>query len=178
MKRVRNFILIILVVFISVLPATADVSAQTPIVRAVLFYSPTCGHCAQVINEVLPELDQKYGTQLIIYGVNTYTEEGNQLFLNYAEAFNIPAEELAVPTLIVGDQVLIGSADIPNLFPGIIDQGLESGGIDWPEIPGLLELISGQSPGPAAEPTPEFIQELSLMDRFQGDLVANILAVM
>jgi uncharacterized membrane protein len=46
-----------------------------------------------------------------------------------------------VPTLIVGDVVLVGSLEIPELFPGIIEEGLRGDGILMPEIPGLQEAI-------------------------------------
>ena len=37
-------------------------SAQSPMVRAVLFFSPTCGHCQYVINELLfPVWFPQYG---------------------------------------------------------------------------------------------------------------------
>jgi uncharacterized membrane protein len=50
-----------------------------------------------------------------------------------------------VPTLIVGDVVLVGSLEIPELFPGIIEEGLRGGGIPMPEIPGLQEAIDAAS---------------------------------
>jgi hypothetical protein len=43
-----------------------------------------------------------------------------------------------VPRLIVGDRFMVGSLQIPQEFPGIVEQGLASGGIDWPAIPGLV----------------------------------------
>lgn len=182
MKRAQNLVLILVFLMISVLPAADSVEAQTAEVRAVLFYSPTCGHCAQVINEFLPQMDQEYGSQLVIYGVNTYTDEGNLLFNNYVEAFEVDPDDQAVPTLVVGDQVLIGSGDIPGLLPGIIEDGLASGGIDWPAIPGLLEAIN-QIPGDTThdesepQPTPAFAQQLSVTEKFQADLVGNSIAV-
>ena len=42
--------------------------AQSAIVRAVLFYSPSCPHCQQVIQQDLPPLLEKYGAQLSILG--------------------------------------------------------------------------------------------------------------
>ena len=176
MIRFRNFILISLVMLLSILPLASTVQAQTPVVHAVLFYSPTCGHCAQVIEEVLPALDRQYGTQLVIYGVNTYTETGNMLFDNYVEAFNIPSDLQAVPTLIVGDQYLIGSSDIPEKFPGIIDEGLKKGGIDWPAIEGLQEVMESPT-DTIVEETPTLFQEMTLSEKFNSDLAGNVLAV-
>ena len=41
---------------------------QSPVVRAVLLYSPTCSHCHQVMTEALPPLRERYGTQLAFLG--------------------------------------------------------------------------------------------------------------
>ena len=53
----------------------------------------------------------------------------------------IPEHRRGVPALIIGDTVLIGVQEIPNQLPGIIEAGLASGGLDWPDIPGFSELI-------------------------------------
>ena len=49
-----------------------------------------------------------------------------------------------MPTLVVDDEVLIGSLDIPQRFPGLIEKYLAQGGTDWPAIPGLVEMINAQ----------------------------------
>lgn len=176
MIRVRNFILVCLIIILGAFPFTETAQAQSPVVHAVLFYSPTCGHCAQVIEQVLPELDRQYGTQLVIYGVNTYTETGSALFDKYVELFDVPEERQAVPTLVVGDQVLLGSSEIPELFPGIIEEGLNNGGIDWPEIDGLMEAMETQADGPTEE-TPGITHQMTVLEKFQSDLAGNILSV-
>jgi uncharacterized membrane protein len=40
-----------------------------------------------------------------------------------------------------GERYLIGSGEIPDEFPGIIEEGLALGGIDWPAVPGLAEAL-------------------------------------
>ena len=124
MIRSRNLWLLILILLISFFPMVNQSYAQEPVVHAVLFYSTTCGHCKIVIEEVLPDLDARYGTQLQIYGVNTHTDIGDHLFENFILSYNIPPEDQVVPILLVGDQILIGSQQIPEMLPGIIDEGL------------------------------------------------------
>jgi len=180
MIRVRNFVLICLVAILSFSPIADTAQAQSPVVHAVLFYSPTCGHCAQVIEQVLPELDRQFGSQLVIYGINTYTETGNALFSNYIDLFDVPDERQAVPTLVVGDQVLIGSNEIPEQFPGIIEEGLKNGGIDWPTIEGLTEAMDSPSGDPengSGEENTSLTHQLTLREKFQSDLAGNILSV-
>ena len=176
MIRIRTSILTICLLLLSVFPLVNTVNAQTPVVHAVLFYSPSCGHCQTIIETVLPELDQQFGSQLVILGINTYSEEGNILYSNFVEMFNIPAEGQGVPALVVGDQYLVGSKDIPELFPGIIEEGLINGGIDWPDITGLQEVIGAPASAEAEEPAP-FSHEVTLWEKFNSDLEGNILAV-
>ena len=112
-------------------------------VRAVLFYSPSCGHCHQVINEDLPPLLEKYGEQLHIIGIDITQPEGQVLFQAVIERFKLA--QAGVPTLVVADVVLMGSLEIPERFPSLIEKYLAQGGTDWPAIPGLAEMISAQA---------------------------------
>jgi uncharacterized membrane protein len=116
--------------------------AEKPVVHAVLFYSPSCPHCHQVITQDLPPLLEKYQDQLLIIGVDTYTAGGQQLYQAAIQRYNIPEERRGVPALIVGDVVLVGSLEIPEQFPGLIEQYLAAGGVDWPDIPGLAEAMA------------------------------------
>lgn len=172
----RKIITTLLILAISLVSISTYARAQSPVVHAVLFYSPSCSHCKEVIEEVLPVLDQQYGSQLEIFGVNTYSEEGNILFQSYVEAYDVPAEMQAVPALVVGDQYLIGSGDIPALFPAIIEEGLQAGGIDWPPIAGLAEAMAEASDRETAT-TPMVTEKVTLKDKFMGDLAGNSLAV-
>ena len=115
--------------------------AQAPVVRAVLFYSPTCPHCHKVITEDLPPLFEKYGDQLQIVGVDISSTGGQTLFLAAIQQYNIPPENQAVPTLIIGEQILLGSVEIPERLPTLIEGYLAQGGVDWPDIPGLREAL-------------------------------------
>jgi uncharacterized membrane protein len=149
--------------------------AQGPVVRAVLFFSPTCPHCHEVINEDLPIIFGRFGGQPRIYFDTTVVRgrvafydvsnsqvdillvdvskpAGNVVFREATQRFQI--ESTGVPRLIVGDSVLIGSADIPRELPHLIEKGLAGDGIDWPDISGLrtaLAAIPGR-PEAAAEP--------------------------
>jgi uncharacterized membrane protein len=52
-----------------------------------------------------------------------------------------------VPAVIIEDQVLVGSFEIPDQLPGLIDRGLEKGGISWPDISGLKDWIPAEYAG-------------------------------
>jgi uncharacterized membrane protein/thiol-disulfide isomerase/thioredoxin len=119
--------------------SSRTVRAQGAVVRAVLFYSPTCGHCHYVITEVLPPLFDQYGSQLEVIGVDVTMPDGQVLFHSALQKFNL--ESGGVPFLVVGDTYLIGSVDIPEQFPSLIEYYLSQGSLDWPSIPGLAEAL-------------------------------------
>lgn len=148
--------------------AAAESVAQEPAVRAILFYSPTCPHCGDVINEGLPPILDRYGEQLQIAGVNTASPGGEQLYRAAIEYLAIPPERLGVPTLIVGSTVLVGGLEIPGRLPGIVEAALADTGIDWPEVPLIRQVLEAQGLAPRREvasqtgtaaPPPEPAQE-------------------
>jgi uncharacterized membrane protein/thiol-disulfide isomerase/thioredoxin len=139
-KQNRIIIPTLLLVSLLIVPITA-VHAQTPpVVRAVLFYSPTCGHCQYVINETLLPMTEKYGEQLQIIGLDVSQEYGQTFFLAALQKFGL--EQGGVPFLVFDNIYLVGSKDIPEQFPGLVESYLLQGGVDWPDIPGLREAIS------------------------------------
>ncbi len=154
--------------------ASPTLAQEAPVVQAVLFYSPTCPHCQIVIQDVLPPLVQTYSPQArlvvfpagetnsqdwpelaLIYGgqlelllVNASTERGGALYGIALDTFQISEDRQGVPALFVGETHLVGSGEIPDQLPGLIEAGLAQGGIPWPDIPGLPEAF-GLFPTPA-----------------------------
>lgn len=182
MKYALKALLICLLVLISFNTMAPVSHAQEPVVRAVLFYSTNCPHCLEVINEVLPALDKQYGTQLQIFGINTSTGEGSRLYEAAVKAFEIPEEKLGVPTLIVDDHILVGSNQIPEQLPTIVEEGLASGGIDWPYFPGLEEEMEAaeqraqESEQAETENGFESKEDQTVLERFKSDLLGNIVS--
>jgi uncharacterized membrane protein len=148
--RQSNIVLLTALLICLYLFPTTLVHAQSsePVVHAVLFYSPSCPHCHQVINEDLPPLFEKYGTKLNIIGVDVSQPAGQTLYQAAIQHFSIPENRLGVPTLVIDDTVMVGSLEIPEQFPGLIEQYLALGGVDWPDIPGLYEAMN---PPPASD---------------------------
>lgn len=142
LKRLLFLVICALLIFNLFQPEVTQ--AVEPEIRAILFYSPTCSHCQIVINEVLPGLIEEYGDNLVIIGVDVSNEKGQAIYQSAIIRYNIPQERFGVPTLIVGETILVGSAEIPEQFPGLISAGLSTGGIDWPDIPGLEAILIEQ----------------------------------
>lgn len=141
----------ITVIAVLALTVSASAAAAEPVVHAVLFYSPACGHCHQVITVDLPPLIDKYGARLNIVGIDVTQPVGQELYLATQERFNISPDRHGVPTLVIDTVVLVGSAEIPEQLPGLIEHYLAQGGVAWPDIPGLPDVLAAAEQ-PAATP--------------------------
>ena len=102
----------------------------------------------------------------------------------------------AVPALIVANTALVGSAEIPERLPSLIDELLAAGGADWPDLPGLAAALAaaatvapgsppaaagsrgGESPAPTTTTPPAaVVRDPGPIDRLARDPVGNGLAV-
>lgn len=150
-KRPLLLLTVLLCLMAVLAPAGAAQSTDDPVVQAVLFYSPTCPHCHTVINETLLPMMEQYGEQLVVIGIDISQPGGAALYEASTKQFQVPDELQGVPRLVVGDRYLVGSLQIPQEFPGIVEQGLASGGIDWPAIPGLAESLAASQQAEQAQ---------------------------
>lgn len=188
-KTNRKFIfvsLIILLISIFVFtPGQAQEDEDLPVVRAVLFYSPACGHCENLIQNDLPPLLEQYRDQLKIVAINTILPEGGELYSAAIDHYQIPDNLRVVPIMIVDGNVLVGGGEIPSMLPGIIQTSLNNGGNDWPDIPGISEVIAGvhfssRPSGTSSESLGSQLKDdgpLTMLDKFRLDPLANTIAV-
>lgn len=139
-RLLKYLLLLVVVLHIGVHWATAQ-EADEPVVHVVLFFSPSCPHCHEAINNVMIPLMDEYGKQLVVLGVDTTTEDGNFLFTQAITHYQVPENRQGVPTLIYKDTVLVSTMEIENEFPELLDEGLAAGGVDWPTFPGLAEAL-------------------------------------
>jgi uncharacterized membrane protein/thiol-disulfide isomerase/thioredoxin len=186
MKR-QIFIIAALLFSLLAAPASSAYAQTSPsVARAVLFYSPTCPHCEQVITQTLPPLIQQYGDQLAIAGVDVTQPQGETLFLAALDNFKL--EQAGVPFLVIGDKYLMGSLDIPEQLPGLIETYLNQGGVDWPDLPGLREAMAAtEDPAHQTAPTVDPVSPASAsptmeqptwQQKFAQDKTGNTLAVL
>jgi len=126
-------------------PAGTTVPRQ-PVVRAVMFWIDTCTHCSYVRDEVLPPLQAQYKDQLKIFQIEIKSAGDLDRLYQIAESLGMAKEDVGVPFLIIGDHVLKGSKQIPAELPGLIEQYLSVGGVDYPDIPLLADLLPTSAP--------------------------------
>jgi uncharacterized membrane protein len=193
-KQPSLLVISALLLFILLGASVLGVAAQDtqPIVHAVLFYSPSCPHCQYVINEVLPPLTHKYGGQLQIIGFDVTQPQGAAMFYAALDRFGIQQE--SVPLLVIDNITLAGSDEIPDKFPALIESYLKLGGVAWPDIPGMREMLvaaaqtataeaAGASPARPVGATPApgagsaQSQRPGWQQRLGADVTANSIAV-
>jgi uncharacterized membrane protein len=176
--------------FLLVTPVQAQ---STPVVHGVFFYNPDCESCQQVMTVDLPPLKTRFGSQLDILEVNTSVSEGMHLYQAMVRHYQLAQDRLGTPAIVIGSTVLVGSDEIPLSLPGLIEDGLANGGVNWPSIPGLDSYIAASAitnPYPSPQVIPQttgegadFIEASEestwehYANNFKKDPLANGLAV-
>lgn len=166
----RLFLLIS--VFMMVIPILGQ---SDPVVYAVLFYSPTCPHCHDVMENVIPEWEDDFGDAIQPLYVNVTTQDGGYLF--DAVCVQLQGEYCrGVPVMAIGETLLRGAGEIPAQGPALIRNGLAAGGIDLPPVPALREVFNAElaASGSAVERT---VSKATLADRLAADPTANMMAI-
>ena len=177
MRRLTRILLVAAILLVTAIPAAS--AQEDPVVRALLFYSPSCGHCHIVINEHLPGMfEANGGTPEVLFDESVPIEEvsfylvtngtlemmlidvsiaeGADLYRSSAEELEMPDWMMGVPRLIIGEDAFVGSGDIPAYLPGLIESGLATGGTDWPALSGIdaaLAAIPATDADPGAVET-------------------------
>lgn len=168
-RRAGFTALAVLLAMMAMLIAAPAVGAQNTedaaAVQGVFFFSPTCGHCEQVITEVLPGIFEEYGgTPDVLFDdtipvedvaffemtngtfelllVDATKQAGAALYQSDIDYQGIPENHWGVPRLTMSDGYWVGSVDIPEVLPQLIEEGLAQGGMPYPAIPGIEDALA------------------------------------
>ncbi len=151
----RKLFFVFCFLFFVVTPvAFAQENESEPVVQAVLFYSPTCPHCHYVITEILIPMQEQYGEALQILGLSTQEEVGASLYQAAVVHYEIPESRRGVPLLIVADMLMVGSVEVEEQFPPIVEAGFAGEGIPWPDFPALFEVFPDLLTGVVGDEVP------------------------
>ncbi|OGR10776.1 MAG: hypothetical protein A2341_26695 [Deltaproteobacteria bacterium RIFOXYB12_FULL_58_9] len=134
------------VVALGASPVRAQSEMPQPVVRAIMFWMAGCPYCEDVIQNVLPPLRVKYDAQFDLLMLEVVDTQDVDMLYRAAALYNIPKEQTGVPFIIIGDRVLIGSAEVREQLPALIDDYLTRGGMDWPATPVIATLLPTASP--------------------------------
>jgi len=115
--------------------------AEEPVVRAVMFWVDTCGHCHYVLENVLPPLQEQYGEQFDLFLIELVSSEDVDRLFQVAAEYGFSREKVGVPFLIIGEEVLMGSDQVAARLPELIDMYLAQGGVDYPQAVALEDIL-------------------------------------
>jgi uncharacterized membrane protein/thiol-disulfide isomerase/thioredoxin/glutaredoxin len=124
---------------------------ELPTVHLLLFWTPGCHACQVVIDQALPPLKEKYGEQVITEYVDVITKEDVDRFYEVAASFGILEEQADLPMLVIGDHALIGSEQIPEELPDLVEMYMADGGVELPDVTDLVEAASTTDPAPITQ---------------------------
>ena len=112
MRRKPAFFLVLLLIALVGFAPAKPATAQQPSVNAILFYSPTCPHCHDVMDNHLPPLKAQYGEQLRILQVDVTTMQGQQIYQKALSFYQVPQNRMGVPAMAIGaDIYLVGDGE-------------------------------------------------------------------
>jgi glutaredoxin len=77
-------------------------------VAIILFWMEDCVHCEEVLNTVLPEIEFQFNDQVYIFPIELRDIETVDTFYQMAERLGVPKNNIGVPLVIIGRQVLTG----------------------------------------------------------------------
>lgn len=149
----RQILILLLIGLLWGATAVSPTHAQEqPIVQAVMFWMDGCPHCHEVIDYILPPLQQQYGHQLDILLVELKTMADTDCLYAIGKTLGLTPNQIGVPFLLIGDEVLIGTDQIREQLPDLIKSHLVAGGVTYPVYPELADLLPVAAAPPADIP--------------------------
>jgi len=144
--RLRSLVSLLLLALLLAACGSSTAPAG-PVVRFTLFYSTTCPHCHEIMDNYLPKVYDKYGDQVEHEVIEIGRGDNYQAMLALEKKLGVAADNQGyVPALVIGDQVLVGAQDIPAQLEGLIDRYLAQGGVDYTSVDS-----EPPTPGPTVE---------------------------
>jgi cytochrome c biogenesis protein CcdA len=140
--NICTFVLLYLVSFLA--PASA---AQQPELTVHVFHMPTCHACVKTINNVVPPLAKKYGGRVAWEYIDITNEKNYKKFIELELKIN---RTLSTPSLLVGEQVLVGFNECSTGLDKAISRALALSSIKAIKLEGngvsLLERFKSFGP--------------------------------
>lgn len=161
-------------------PTPAPLPAPTTtgtIVRATLFTTPDCHECQLEVSAALEPVQAEYGDQLEVRIVDIVSGEDVEYLYQVAEGYRLPREQVDLPLIIIGEQVLIGERMAGEL-PGLVASYLAAGGVDWPALPARSASATPEpEPQPADPDVSGFALAIVVMVAMLGVLAYSLFAL-
>ncbi len=162
--------LIFCTLFLSTSLLTSSYAQAANQVRAVFYTSHTCPFCVRVTEEFLKPFEDQMGENFDLLYLNTTRPRESQMLQDFWSEFQIEQGRRGVPTIVIGDTVLVGAQEIPTQLPGLVRDALEAGSLDWPNVPGLDQYLLDRTPEHLAAGK-------SLVEKIQSDVPGNYISI-
>ena len=150
----------------------ATIQSEPPVIHAVLFWSNGCPYCNQVLTTTLPPLQGKYGSQLSVLLIEVVTLKDVENLYVLGDSLGLTKEQVAVPFLLIDRTALVGVDEIDTKLSGLIEKYLASGGLEYPNIPLLSELLSKGIAFTSSEPYLQLVPQTEAPTKTAGMALA------
>lgn len=157
-------LLYLLILWISCL--TAPALASDIEVHTVVFSSPACPFCSLVSERDLGPLQSRYPDSLTLHVIDVSTSEGAEILASVWDLHQAPDHRRGVPSVIIGEHLLVGAGEIGERLPDLVRDGLARGGLPPPPLAGL-EIATHDPTTP----------ELEWWQRIHNDVPGNYVAI-
>jgi cytochrome c biogenesis protein CcdA len=128
-------------------------------VGAYYFYANDCPHCLEMLEDLILPMLADYGDQLDVRLLEIGKPEYYEAMLTIESYFEVAPSERGIPTVVIDNQILIGETEIRDSFSSIVSEGVEAGGIPFPDIPGVDSAAMVSIDPDFTQPTEEACDE-------------------
>ena len=135
--------------------ATPTVDMSSAKVHGYFFYSKDCSHCIDILNQIVDPLLAQYPGQIDLRLLELGNPTYYQALLKVEDTYGVKAEQRGLPTVVLGDQILIGDAPNKEGLKSALENGLQGEGIPFPQIEGIDPSLMVSIPVEAASANPE-----------------------
>lgn len=119
----------------------APIQTEKPVVHVILFWSNGCTYCNQVLTTTLPPIQDQYQSQLSVLLIEIVTIKDIENLYSLGASLGLTKEQVAVPFLLIDRTALVGVDEIVTKLSSLINKYLTSGGLDYPDIPLLNNML-------------------------------------
>jgi uncharacterized membrane protein len=169
----------LLVISASTSVKAAPIQSEQPVVHAVLFFSNGCPYCSEVLTHTLPPIQDRYQSQVSLVLIEVATLQDINNLYALGDYLGLTKEQVAVPFLLVDRTPLIGVDEINNKFPILIEKYLTVGGLEYPNIPVLNEMLPEGIAFTSYDPSLQLFPQTETISQTTGKALAwAVMAIM
>jgi len=106
-------------------------------VGAYYFYANDCPHCLEMLEDLILPMVDEYNGQLDVRLLEIGLPEYYEAMLTIEAYFEVAPSERGIPTLVIDNHILIGESEIRGTLENLVSEGIQDGGIPFPEIQGV-----------------------------------------